>query len=480
MSRVARAKSILILPFALLVLLLATYPALSAPEPAGWYQQPSGTTGTFCALSAVSPTVAWALSDQGIIRTVDGGNNWTRTPGQPVAVGFSSIAAVDANTAWAVGSNFTISRTTDGGVTWTQQYAGQLSIHWESFATGVCATDANNVWACGYAVFWDTPPYGVHAVVARTSDGGLNWSFKFRGNDASMCLSISALDANTAWTCGYDTSTNSPIMKTVDGGTTWVPQATGNPNTLATSISAVDANHAFAVGSTQSSTPVHSYILKTSDGNNWSSSDMGTDYHVAGVKAVGPETAWVVATGGTILKTSDGTNWAAQQSGNTADLASISAVDANIAWAAGAGGTILHTVDGGTGISVCSITSVTPSTGVAGWPVSVTNLAGTGFRAGATVRLENGSTVVNATNVKVVSDTQITCDFALPGTLGKYDVVVKNPGGYEARLAKGFSVTNICGQGAGTIALGFGLIMGIMALGGSWKTRQSRLGLSND
>jgi photosystem II stability/assembly factor-like uncharacterized protein len=471
MSRVTGAKSLLVLPFVLLLLLLAAYPALAAPEPAGWYQQPSGTTGDIYCLSAVSPTVAWALSDQGVIRTADGGNNWARTLGQPV---LGPIAAVDANTAWAVGSNFTISRTTDGGATWTQQYAGQPSIHWESIATGVCAVDANNVWVCGYTVFWDTPPYGVHAVVTRTSDGGLNWTQVSFGNNGSMNFGISALDANTAWTCGSDTSTNCPIMKTVDGGTTWVPQANGITSTLMTGISAVDANHAFAVGATPSTNPAHSYILKTSDGSNWSSIDMGTDYRVAGVKAVGPETAWVVATGGTILKTSDGTNWAAQQSWTTADLAAVSAVDTNIAWAAGAGGTILHTVDGGTGIPVCSITSVTPNTGVAGWPVSVTNLAGAGFREGATVRLEDGGTVVNATNVKVISDTQITCDFGLPGALGKYDVVVKNQVGPEARLTKGFSVTNICGQGAGTIALGFGLIMGIMALGGSGFVRRRR------
>ena len=114
-----------------------------------------------------------------------------------------------------------------------------------------------------------------------------------------------------------------------------------------------------------------------------------------------------------------------------------------------------------------TLNSISPNTGVAGGTVNVTNLAGTGFQAGATVRLELGATVVNATSVNVVSDTKITCQLVLPGTLGKYDVVVKNPGGQEGKLAGGFSVTNICGGGAAISLSLFGVMMGLMSLAGS-------------
>ncbi len=120
----------------------------------------------------------------------------------------------------------------------------------------------------------------------------------------------------------------------------------------------------------------------------------------------------------------------------------------------------------GADFTIFRVTSITPNTGVAGGSLNVTNLAGTGFQAGASVRLEGGGTVVNATNVNVVSDTQITCQLALPGTLGKYDVVVKNPDGQEATLTNGFSVTNICGQGAGIVVVGFGLMMGLLSVVG--------------
>jgi hypothetical protein len=119
-----------------------------------------------------------------------------------------------------------------------------------------------------------------------------------------------------------------------------------------------------------------------------------------------------------------------------------------------------------------TVTSITPSSGIGGGSVQITNLAGTNFQIGASVRLELGSTLVNATDVNVVAGNKITCKFVLPGTLGKYDVVVKNRDGQEARFTGGFSVKNICGQGAGAVAVGFGLMMGLLSLGGSGFLRR--------
>jgi hypothetical protein len=130
-----------------------------------------------------------------------------------------------------------------------------------------------------------------------------------------------------------------------------------------------------------------------------------------------------------------------------------------------------------------TVSSISPSFGVSGLSVSVT-LTGTGFQAGAGVRLDGTSGGVNATSVNVVSDKQITCQLtltqkppigiALDLPLGKYDVVVKNPDGQEGWLEQGFSVTNICGQGAGTIVVGFGLMMGLLSIGGTGLLRRRR------
>lgn len=119
------------------------------------------------------------------------------------------------------------------------------------------------------------------------------------------------------------------------------------------------------------------------------------------------------------------------------------------------------------------VTSIAPASGVENAVASITDLAGAGFVPGATARLERSGTVVNATDVLVVSDGKITCKFNLAGApLGKYDVVVRNPDAQEARLTQGFSVTNVCGGGAGASLGLFCAVMGLLSLAGVTPVRK--------
>ncbi len=93
--------------------------------------------------------------------------------------------------------------------------------------------------------------------------------------------------------------------------------------------------------------------------------------------------------------------------------------------------------------SAPTVTSIDPASGTNESVVSVTDLAGTGFIDGATVSLKKlGQADIAATNVMVVSDTSITCDFDLTGTAtGTWDVVVTNPDTHEGVLSFGFRVS---------------------------------------
>ncbi len=79
-----------------------------------------------------------------------------------------------------------------------------------------------------------------------------------------------------------------------------------------------------------------------------------------------------------------------------------------------------------------TVTGVTPTSGVNSGVAAITHLAGTGFSdaAGAPmVILSKAGNVANATNVQVVSATQITCDIDLTGLpSGKYDLIVVQDG----------------------------------------------------
>jgi hypothetical protein len=89
-----------------------------------------------------------------------------------------------------------------------------------------------------------------------------------------------------------------------------------------------------------------------------------------------------------------------------------------------------------------TVTGITPNSGSRMSYVNITDLAGTGFKSGATVRLVRGSTTITASNVTVVSSTKITCRFyiSLFSPTGAYDVVVRNSDGTEGKLVGGFTV----------------------------------------
>ncbi len=115
-----------------------------------------------------------------------------------------------------------------------------------------------------------------------------------------------------------------------------------------------------------------------------------------------------------------------------------------------------------------SLTSITPSTATTGAFVNAT-LAGTGFKAGATVRLErSGSTPIVASGVTVTSGTAATCTFSLAGAAtGTWDLVFVNPDGQTATSTGAFTVnpaSSSCGASAASGLFMLGLTLGFLAL----------------
>ncbi len=88
------------------------------------------------------------------------------------------------------------------------------------------------------------------------------------------------------------------------------------------------------------------------------------------------------------------------------------------------------------------ISGITPGTGTNSSAVSITDLHGSWFQAGAVVNLtRTGHDNITATGVSVVSGIWITCSLPITGAeAGSWDVVVTNPDGQEAMLAGGFTI----------------------------------------
>jgi hypothetical protein len=93
------------------------------------------------------------------------------------------------------------------------------------------------------------------------------------------------------------------------------------------------------------------------------------------------------------------------------------------------------------------VSSITPNSGKEPAMVSITDLRGGLFMSGATVMLTRaGYPDIIATNVTVVSDTQIICTIDITGArFGQWNVVVTNPDGQSGVLSNCFTVISIIG-----------------------------------
>lgn len=124
-----------------------------------------------------------------------------------------------------------------------------------------------------------------------------------------------------------------------------------------------------------------------------------------------------------------------------------------------------------------TIASITPSSGTDDGTVNITNLSGTDFQNGATVKLQKaGESDITATGVTVVDPTQITCTFDLAGAAeGNWDVVVTHTDTTTGTLSEGFTITP--GAGGGTLIptvdeWGMMLLLLLMAAGAYWTMRR--------
>ena len=443
----------------------------TAVASSGWEQQDSGTTHLLTGVSAADADTAWAVGQAGVIlKTTDGGATWTpQTPGSTYWP--KGVEAVNEDVAWVYGGigAGSVYRTVDGGATW------QLSCQLPSsmYCAGMSAVGPDIAWLLVHGNIYIGDLVLQFNNILKTTDGGATWSTLYYGPLATLGFplgGVSAPDPSTAWAVNYH-----DILKTADG-TNWVKQY--DTSRALFSVSAVDARTVWVAGD--------GVVLKTGDGGAiWTQvfDRPASIISVYGLTASDADVA--VAAGaeftgdgwkGVIYRTIDGgANWTQQATDSTPNIYALCSVDANTYWAVGLNGMILHTADGG-GLPAPDkprVASITPTSGVENTVVDVTNLAGTDFQEGATVRIEKTGTTVNATDVNVVSSTQITCKLNLTGVpLGKYDVVVRNPDAQEGMLTQGFSVTNVCGGGAAVSLSIFGIMMGLMSLAGSAGLRR--------
>ncbi|MBN2026475.1 MAG: IPT/TIG domain-containing protein [Actinobacteria bacterium] len=501
-----------------------------------WLPQESGTTLALADISAVDGNTAWAVGGDTVtgafivIRTINGGETW-ETTAEGIGYVLTEIEAVSTDVAWVAGFGVgvsgglegIISKTIDGGASWYLQPPGI-----QSPILDISAVDANTAWAVGGEVVLETIDGG-WTWTAQTPllSPGMD--------EPETFLAIEAADANNVWLLGkylYDGGIVSWyvgfFMKSSDGGATWYSPPAGHYGFFTgNDISAADALNAWVAGSSSSS----GNLSRTSNGGTTWVVQPASDVDLTGVSAASPMVAWAIGEDGTILHTvsggftepapqiesispASGTTGgidpiqmtitgsdfgASQSSGSAVAFGSWLIVntdswsDTEIIFTLGssiltyaAPGPYEVTVTTPSGTSNAAVftmlegelklDSISPDHGIQHTLLmDVSNLAGSNFKAGSTVRLENESGVIAAISVNVLSPVQIAFSMSLFGVQpGVYDVVVTNPDGSEARLEGGFTVDPLCGTGGGTAVLMLGLTLGLLSLAGSSRLRKRK------
>ncbi|GJQ32883.1 MAG: hypothetical protein HBSAPP04_17220 [Ignavibacteriaceae bacterium] len=131
----------------------STWAAPSSTPSGNWYGIATTTDEQITYICGVSG------SDSKIIKTINGGVNWTTLPIAIPSTIFYSIRFITTTTGWAVGTGGNVYKTTDGGGSWSKQASSTTST-----LQSVDFFDENH----GIAV-------GNDGTIIKTTDGGTTW-----------------------------------------------------------------------------------------------------------------------------------------------------------------------------------------------------------------------------------------------------------------------------------------------------------------
>lgn len=300
----------------------------------GWTQLTSPVFVDLVALDFASPTTGTIVGyGATILRTTNGGTDWTSQAGEP-EVDYRAVSFADENTGLATANWGTIIRTTNGGTNWTtiqtgwtETYLGALQLTpARGMVVGINGIMSpiiqitTNGWVSYEAYAW----YPIH-------EGAMN---------EGAARAVAALDDATFVTPVWVWDNQGAITRTTNGGAAWETVYWG-PNGLV-ALEFPTPQVGYAVG-------LNGAAVKSTDGGaSWTELQSGTQSSLWGLSFINADTGWAVGDLGTILRTNDGgQNWTVQPSNLGNHLVDVDFVDANTGYVCGLTGVILKTTTGG-------------------------------------------------------------------------------------------------------------------------------------
>ncbi len=332
-------------------LLIFTLLALSVSVHAQWVKQTVNTTASFRGLSVVSEKIVWASGTGGtVIRTVDGGKNWSVIQVPDAAkLDFRDIEAFDANTAYILsignGDSSRIYKTADGGETWKLQFQNDNQ---NAFFDAIACWDKANCIAM-------SDPVDGHYLLIATANGGDKWE-RIVSNQMAAAIDGEAAFAASGTCLITQGKTNafivsggkdSHVFRSTDRGKTWTsaksPIISGPSGAGIFSIAIWDAKNGVIVGGNYEMPNETKGILGfTTDGGATWNAGKGLSGYRSGVAYVGNKEIIAVGTNGSDSSIDGGVTW------KNLDKENYNAVAAKgriAVWAVGPKGLVSRYVD---------------------------------------------------------------------------------------------------------------------------------------
>jgi hypothetical protein len=183
------------------------------------------TTGPIIAVTAISPTAAWAYGDGGIIRW--DGKRWrfvTKPPRRGLGTELTGMAVISARDIWMVGTTgvtkFRALAEHWNGSKWTTAPTPYSINGWtkKTILFGVAGSSASNVWAVGW--YQSGPGPSQYSTLVEHWDG-TRWQVQPspegpRSGPESQLFGVTALNRTSAWAVG-DSSGPVPLIEHWNG-----------------------------------------------------------------------------------------------------------------------------------------------------------------------------------------------------------------------------------------------------------------------
>lgn len=292
--------------------------------------------------------------------------------------------------------------------TWTPQNSG-----FPAAGTGVTAfsiVDANNAWAFGS----DGTQAANYQVYTRTTNAGATWTAGniSIGNTTLLISDIAAVSGTTAFVAATRSAGGSGggIWKTTDSGATWAKQTTATYN-VSTSFPNVvyffDANTGFTMGDPDTSLVFELYTT-VNGGTTWTKvpaanipAARSDEFGYVHNRATVGNTIWFGTSIGNVYKSNNkGLNWTVSATpvsdfGGLAASASLTLKDANTGWIVDQDAQLYRTVNAGVNWTAVTATGPIYNAGIAFVPGTANTLVSYGSRGatnGSSISTDGGTT----------------------------------------------------------------------------------------